>query len=113
MAGQTISVPNIGDFSDVEIIEVHIREGDTVAAEDPLITLETEKAAMDVPSPQAGKVAAVSVRPGDRVSEGSEICVLEGEAAEGAPKDGGAPSGSSDDGSEETRAATPAGRGNR
>ena len=100
MAAQTIRVPNIGDFSDVEVIEVHVREGDTVAAEDPLITLETEKAAMDVPSPQAGKVAAVSVRPGDRVSEGTEICVLEGEGGDeaAAGEDGESPEGGAEEG---------------
>lgn len=80
MAEQKIRVPNIGDFADVEVIEVHVKEGDTVAVEDALITLETEKAAMDVPSPAGGKVVSVSVKPGDKVSEGSDICVLESEA---------------------------------
>ncbi|MGH8494535.1 MAG: dihydrolipoyllysine-residue acetyltransferase [Gammaproteobacteria bacterium] len=80
MAEKKVRVPNIGDFSDVEVIEVHIKAGDTVAAEDALITLETEKAAMDVPSPAAGKVVSVLVKTGDKVSEGSDICLLEGEA---------------------------------
>ncbi|CAN5284189.1 dihydrolipoyllysine-residue acetyltransferase [soil metagenome] len=80
-----IQVPNIGDFTDVEVIEVHVKEGDTVAVEDALITIETEKAAMDVPSPAAGSVVSVAVKTGDKVSEGSEICELDsgGKESEG------------------------------
>ena len=65
-----IRVPDIGDFSDVEIIEVHVSAGDSVKAEDPLITLESDKAAMEVPSPREGTVEKVLVSVGDRVSEG-------------------------------------------
>ncbi len=71
-----VRVPNIGEFTDVEVIEVHVAAGDRVAAEDPLITLESDKAAMEVPSPVAGTVESVSVRPGDRVSEGTPIVRL-------------------------------------
>ncbi len=71
-----VKVPDIGDFSDVEIIEVLVSSGDQVAAEDPLITLETDKATMDVPCPQAGTVAEVTVQVGDKVSEGSLIVRL-------------------------------------
>ena len=79
MAGQQhVRVPDIGDFTDVEIIEVHVQAGDKVAAEDPLITLETDKASMDVPAPADGKVAEVKVGKGDRVSEGDLIALLEG-----------------------------------
>ncbi|NHA14857.1 dihydrolipoyllysine-residue acetyltransferase [Thioalkalivibrio sp. XN279] len=79
MAGRNeVRVPDIGDFEGVEIIEVHVQQGATVAAEDPLITLETDKASMDVPAPSAGKVAEVKVAKGDRVSEGDVIVVLEG-----------------------------------
>ncbi len=84
---QTVEVPDIGDFTDVDVIEVHVGEGDEVAVEDPLITLETDKAAMDVPSTVAGKVASVLVKPGDKVSEGSEIVVVEVEGAEVAPEE--------------------------
>ena len=80
--GTEVKVPDIGDFTDVEIIEVHVKQGTTVAAEDPLITLETDKASMDVPSPSAGKVAEVKVGKGDRVSEGDVIVVLEGDGEE-------------------------------
>jgi pyruvate dehydrogenase E2 component (dihydrolipoamide acetyltransferase) len=84
MAGRNeVRVPDIGDFEGVEIIEVHVQQGATVAAEDPLITLETDKASMDVPAPAAGKVAEVRVAKGDRVSEGDVIVVLEGAEASG------------------------------
>jgi pyruvate dehydrogenase E2 component (dihydrolipoamide acetyltransferase) len=84
MAGRNeVRVPDIGDFEGVEIIEVHVQEGATVSAEDPLITLETDKASMDVPAPAAGKVAEVKVARGDRVSEGDVIVVLEGAEASG------------------------------
>lgn len=85
-----VAVPDIGDFQSVEIIEVHVQPGDTVAAEDPLITLESDKAAMDVPSPAAGKVVELKVGKGDRVSEGDVVLILEGGDAE--PEgDGSAP----------------------
>jgi hypothetical protein len=67
-----VNVPDIGDFAEVEIIEVHVAAGDTVAAEDPLITLESDKAAMELPSPNAGKVAEVLVAVGDKVSEANQ-----------------------------------------
>ncbi|MGE5635601.1 MAG: dihydrolipoyl dehydrogenase [Nocardioidaceae bacterium] len=79
-----VRVPDIGDFSDVPIIEVMVSPGDTIAAEDPLITLESDKATMDVPSPEAGVVKELAVKVGDTVSEGSLILMLEPSAAEGA-----------------------------
>jgi len=72
-----VKVPNIGDFSDVEIIEVLVSPGDTVAAEDSLITLESDKASIEIPSPQAGVVKALQVKLGDTVNEGSTILTLE------------------------------------
>lgn len=74
---KTVAVPDIGDFGDVEVIEVHISSGDSVQVEDSLITLETDKAAMDVPSTVAGKVDAVLVKVGDTVSQGSPIVVID------------------------------------
>jgi len=74
-----VKVPDIGDFSDVDVIEVQVKVGDTVAAEDSLITLETEKAAMDVPSPLAGQIAEILVAEGDKVSEGTVIVKLSAE----------------------------------
>lgn len=76
-----VQVPDLGDFSDVEVIELFVKPGDVVAVEDPLITLETDKAAMDVPSPAAGRVQAVKVTVGDRVSAGDTIVELEPSAA--------------------------------
>ena len=74
---KTLSVPDIGDFSDVDVIEVHIAAGDDVAVDDPLITLETDKAAMDVPAVVAGKIEAVLLKVGDTVSQGSPIAVID------------------------------------
>lgn len=71
-----IKVPDIGDFTDVEVIEVHVKAGDVIAAEDSLITLETEKAAMDVPAPVAGRVEEMLIAVGDKVSAGSVILKL-------------------------------------
>lgn len=77
-----VKVPDIGDFKNVEIIEVMVSAGDTVAEEDSLITLETDKAAMDVPSPQAGIVKELKVATGGTVSEGDVILTLEVSAGE-------------------------------
>ncbi|MCD2185815.1 2-oxo acid dehydrogenase subunit E2 [Actinomycetospora soli] len=87
-AATQVTVPNIGDFSDVPIIEVHVSPGDTIAVDDPLLTLESDKATMDVPSSHAGTVAEVLVAVGDAVSEGTPVVVLD--AGEGEPtEDGG------------------------
>jgi dihydrolipoamide dehydrogenase len=75
-----VKVPNLGDFKDVEIIEVHVAVGDTVQPEGTLITLETDKAAMEVPSTAGGVVKELLVQKGDRISEGQLIARLEGEA---------------------------------
>ncbi|MBS0232566.1 MAG: 2-oxo acid dehydrogenase subunit E2 [Proteobacteria bacterium] len=72
-----VKVPNIGDFENVPIIEIQVKPGDEVNADDPLITLESDKASMDVPSPAKGKVAEVLVAIGDKVSEGSAILRLD------------------------------------
>ncbi len=79
---QDVKVPDIGDFKDVEIIEVAVSQGDHVNEEDPLITLESDKASMEVPSPLAGTVVEVKVAVGDRVSEGSVIAAVEAGDAE-------------------------------
>jgi dihydrolipoamide dehydrogenase len=81
-----IRVPDIGDFSEVPVIEVMVAPGDDVAAEDPLITLESDKASMDVPSPTAGTVAELKVAVGDAVSQGSVILVLDAGAVAVAPE---------------------------
>lgn len=76
-----VKVPDIGDFKDVPIIEIMVKPGDVVKADDPLISLESDKVPMEVPSPQAGKVAAVLVKVGDRVGEGKVIVQMEEEGA--------------------------------
>jgi pyruvate dehydrogenase E2 component (dihydrolipoamide acetyltransferase) len=76
-----VRVPDLGDFKDVPVIEVLVKPGDSVQAEDPLITLESDKATMDVPAPVAGVVKTLAVKVGDKVSEGSPILVLEVAAA--------------------------------
>ncbi|MCB2011508.1 MAG: dihydrolipoyllysine-residue acetyltransferase [Geminicoccaceae bacterium] len=77
-----IHVPDIGDFKDVEIIEVHVEPGQEISAEDPVLTLESDKASMEVPSPVSGKVVEVKVKVGDTVSEGTLMMTLEsGEAS--------------------------------
>jgi pyruvate dehydrogenase E2 component (dihydrolipoamide acetyltransferase) len=76
-----IKVPDIGDFKDVPVIEIFVNVGDSVKAEDPLISLESDKATMDVPSPRAGVVKAISVKVGDKLSEGSVFMQFEGDSA--------------------------------
>jgi len=77
-----IKVPDIGDFKDVPVIEVFVKPGDKVKAEDPLVSLESDKATMEVPSPRAGVVKSVVVKVGDKVSEGAVIVQFEGAGAE-------------------------------
>ena len=71
-----IKIPDIGDFKDVPIIEILVAPGDTVEKETALVTLETDKASMEIPSPQAGQVNAIQVKVGDKVSEGSVLLTL-------------------------------------
>src|SRR5690349_6928385 len=81
MAVTEIKVPDIGDFKDVPVIEVMVKAGDQVKPEDPLVTLESDKATMDVPAPAAGTVKEMKVKVGDKVSEGTPILLLDGGAA--------------------------------
>jgi pyruvate dehydrogenase E2 component (dihydrolipoamide acetyltransferase) len=98
-----VKVPDIGDYKDVPIIEVHVKPGDSVKRDDPLITLESDKAAMEVPAPEAGKVAEILVKVGDKVSEGSAILKIS--LAGGAPE--AAPSPQSSDRKSEAKAPAP------
>lgn len=77
MAEKEVKVPDIGNFKDVEVIEVMVKSGDSVTQEQGLITLETDKAAMDVPAPYAGTVKSMKVKKGDKVSEGSVVLVMD------------------------------------
>ncbi|MGR3399561.1 MAG: dihydrolipoyl dehydrogenase [Paracoccus sp. (in: a-proteobacteria)] len=85
-----VKVPDIGDFKDVPVIGILVAVGDEVAQEQPLIELESDKATMEVPSPAAGRITAISVKEGDRVSEGSVILTLEAAGAGAAPAQGAA-----------------------
>ena len=78
-----IKVPDIGDFTDVPVIELFVKVGDTVKAEDPLVSLESDKATMDIPAPQAGTVRELRVGVGDEVSQGDLLLTLEAAGAEG------------------------------
>ena len=78
-AATEVSVPDLGDFADVPVIEIHVAPGDVVSDEDPLITLESDKATMDIPSPAAGTVRELRVKVGDLVSRGSPILLLDTE----------------------------------
>jgi dihydrolipoamide dehydrogenase len=82
MSATEVKVPDIGDFDDVPIIEILVAVGDTVSAEDPLVTLESDKATMDVPAPVDGVVKQLAVQVGDRVSEGSVLMTFESDDAD-------------------------------
>src|SRR5687767_11570805 len=85
MAGLVeIRVPDLGDYKDVEVIDVPVKAGDVIAQEGSLITLETEKATMDVPSTAAGTIREIKIKRGDRVSKGDLIALVE-PAQQGAP----------------------------
>src|SRR3569623_508526 len=96
MSKKDICVPDLGDFENVPVIEVHEKPGSTIAAEDALLTLESEKASFDVPSPEAGNIIDVLVNAGDKVSKGTPILTLEvseqATTAEGPAKADDAPS---------------------
>jgi dihydrolipoamide dehydrogenase len=86
-----VKVPDIGDFADVPVIEVLVSAGDEVAPEDPLVTLESDKATMDIPAPAAGTVTELKVAVGDTVSQGSLLLLLAPAAGDGASPDAAAP----------------------
>ena len=86
MAAQEIHIPDIGDFHDVPVVEIYVSPGETVAADDPLVMLESDKATLDVPSPVAGTVVTLEIAVGDRVSHGTRIGTVEvAGAAQAAP----------------------------
>ena len=105
MALVEVKVPDIGDFKDVEIIELLVKPGDTVTAEQSLLTVESDKASMEIPSSHAGVVKELKVKLGDKVSEGSLVLVLE---ADSLPLAGGGPKRGSNAGEAAAPAAPPA-----
>lgn len=91
MALMNVQVPDIGDFDEVAVIEVLVKPGDTVKAEQSLITVESDKASMEIPSSHAGVVKELKVKLGDKVKQGTVVLVLEGEGASAAPAPAPAP----------------------
>ena len=80
MSETEIKVPNIGDFKDVEVIEVLVSEGKTLQKNDPLITIESDKSSVEIPSNFEGKIKSLEIKVGDKVSEGDLILILEGKS---------------------------------
>ncbi len=97
MSEVEVRVPDIGDYADVPVIEILVKAGDTVAVEDPLITLESDKATMDVPSPVAGTIKQLAVQLGDKVAEGSVLLTVEAAEAERSNDETPAPASDSGD----------------
>ena len=77
MSDKEIKVPNIGEFKDVEVIEVLVSNGQSVSKNDPLITIESDKSSVEIPSSFEGKVKSVNIKVGDKVSEGDTILIIE------------------------------------
>ncbi len=91
MAKQTILVPDIGDYSDVPVIEVLVKVGDVIEKEQPLLVLESDKATMEVPADAAGTITSIAVKLGDKVGKGSVIAEIEASGAAPAAKPAAAP----------------------
>ncbi|WP_038166389.1 biotin/lipoyl-containing protein, partial [Thiomonas sp. FB-6] len=91
MAQMQVKVPDIGDFKDVEVIELLVKPGDRIQAEQSLITVESDKASMEIPSSAGGVVKALLVKLGDKVNEGTPLLELEAEEGASAPAEAAAP----------------------
>ena len=84
---QNISVPDIGDFKDVEVIEILVKPGDQIKKNDPIVTIESDKSSVEIPSPSSGQIKDLKVKVGDKVSEGSLLATIEnGQAAQNLKK---------------------------
>ena len=83
---QNISVPDIGDFDEVEIIEVLVKVGDHIKKDDPIVTLESDKSSVEVPSTIAGKITELNIKVGDKVSKGSLLARVEESSSDVQPK---------------------------
>ena len=83
---QNISVPDIGDFKDVEVIEILVKPGDQINKNDPIITIESDKSSVEIPSPSTGQIKDLKVKIGDKVSEGSLLATIENGQTASAPK---------------------------
>ena len=83
---QNISVPDIGDFKDVEVIEVLVKPGDKINKNDPVVTIESDKSSLEIPSPSSGEIKDLKVKIGDKVSEGSILATIENGQVTPTPK---------------------------
>merc|ERR1711991_973314 len=83
---QNISVPDIGDFKDVEVIEILVKPGDQINKNDPIVTIESDKSSVEIPSPSSGQIKDLKVKIGDKVSEGSVLATIENGQAASVPK---------------------------
>ena len=83
---QNISVPDIGDFKDVEVIEILVKPGDQINKNDPIVTIESDKSSVEIPSPSAGQIKDLKVKIGDKVSEGSLLSTIENGHTASTPK---------------------------
>ena len=84
---QNISVPDIGDFKEVEVIEVLVKPGDNINKNDPIVTIESDKSSVEIPSPTAGEIKDLKVKIGDKVSEGSILATIENNQAASVKKE--------------------------
>ena len=84
---QNISVPDIGDFKDVEVIEVLVKPGDQINKNDPIVTIESDKSSLEIPSPSSGEIKDLKVKIGDKVSEGSILATIENGQTASTPKE--------------------------
>ena len=81
-----ITVPDIGDFENVEIIEILVKPGSVIKKNDPVVTLESDKSSVEVPSPFSGKISSLEVKIGDKVSKGTTLAIIEDDMSETSPK---------------------------
>ena len=107
-AESVVKVPDLGTDDEVDVIEIHVSVGDNISADDPLITLESDKAAMEVPAPQDGEVLELLIKVGDKVKTGSDVIRISGAAAAASPSLGPASSDVSVAASSESEAVAPA-----
>ena len=107
-AGSVVKVPDLGTDDEVDVIEIHVSVGDNISADAPLITLESDKAAMEVPAPQDGEVLELLIKVGDKVKTGSDVIRISGAAAAASPSLGPASSDVSVAASSESEAVAPA-----
>jgi dihydrolipoamide dehydrogenase len=86
MSTVEVKVPNIGDFKDVEVIELMVKAGDTIKVDQSLVTVESDKASMEIPSTHAGVVQSITVKVGDKINEGTLLLTVEEAAGAAAPR---------------------------